>query len=235
MNLAFHSVRLPLARFTLEVDLRLTGRVTAVFGPSGAGKTTLLELVAGLRRPESGRIELSGDVLVEVASRIFVPPSRRRIGYVPQDGALFPHLSVRENLLYGHRSVTPVPAALTFAHVVEVLEIGGLLERRVPSLSGGEKQRVALGRALLSTPRLMLLDEPLAGLDAALKDRLMPYLQRVRDEFGIPMIYVTHAADEVVALCDDVLVLESGRPIRRGAPRALFEPATVPQYRLRPS
>ncbi len=234
MNLDLRGLRLPLSRFCLEVDVTLSGRVTALFGPSGAGKTSLLELIAGLRRPAAGGIALGGTMLTDVAARVFVPPPQRRVGYVPQEGALFPHLRVRENLRYGERRDAGGPAGLTFDHVVEVLEIGDLLDRRVPSLSGGEKQRVALGRALLSGPRLLLLDEPLAGLDAGLKDRLMPYLQRVRDEFALPMVYVTHSAEEVMALCDDVVVLEAGRVGRRGAPADLFVQTDTPQYRLRP-
>lgn len=235
MNLQLQGLRLPLTRFCLEVDAAFAGRVTALFGASGSGKTSLLELVAGLRRPAAGRVALAGTVLTDIAAGVCLRPQHRRIGYVPQEGALFPHLTVRENLLYGHGRVAETPPGLTFGHVVEVLEIGALTGRRVPSLSGGEKQRVALGRALLSAPRLLLLDEPLAGLDAALKDRLMPYLQRVRDEFGVPMVYVTHSAEEVMALCDDVVVLEAGRVVRRGAPAELFAPTSTPQYRLRPA
>lgn len=235
MNLQLQGLRLPLARFSLEVDAVFAGRVTALFGASGSGKTSLLELIAGLRRPAAGRVALADAALTDTATGTFVRPQNRRIGYVPQEGALFTHMTVQENLLYGHRHLPDAPSGLTYDHVVEVLEIGALASRRVPSLSGGEKQRVALGRALLSAPRLLLLDEPLAGLDAALKDRLMPYLQRVRDEFGVPMVYVTHSAEEVMALCDDVVVLEAGRVVRRGAPAELFAPTSTPQYRLRPA
>jgi len=169
-------------------------------------------------------------ILTDIAAGVFVRPELRAVGYVPQEGALFPHLSVRKNLLYGYTRRGVRPAGLNFEHVTEVLEISGLVERRVATLSGGEKQRVALGRALLATPRLLLLDEPLAGLDAPLRDRLLPYLARVRDEFAIPMIYVTHSPDEVMALCDDVLILSQGKIERRGPPKDLFEPASTPRF-----
>lgn len=244
MSLVFQQVRLPLADFTLALDsLALSGRVTAIFGPSGAGKTSLLELVTGLRRPTTGRVTLDGRVLADADARLHLPPPARRLGYVPQDGALFPHLDVRRNLLYGaaraqsgppDQSAPPRPSAdLTLGHVAEVLEIAPLLDRAVDTLSGGEKQRVALGRALLSAPRLLLLDEPLAGLDLSLKDRLLPHLRRVRDEFCIPMLYVTHSPDEVVALCDEVLMLERGRVAGQGAPGLFFERDERPRHRRR--
>lgn len=166
MNLALANLRLPLASFALEVDTTVSGRVTAIFGASGAGKTSLLELIAGLRRPVSGTIRLETTTLTDVASRTHVAPERRAIGYVPQEGALFPHFSTRRNLLYGFDPRRPRPRGLTFDHVVSVLELSPLVDRSISTLSGGEKQRVALGRALLSAPRLLLLDEPLRGLDA---------------------------------------------------------------------
>ena len=209
-------VRLPLAHFTLEVDTEIVRDVTAVYGPSGAGKTTLLDLVAGLRRAPSVYIELDGRVLADTAARREVPARERRIGYVPQDGALFPHLSVRGNLLYG-RKADP-ENAFAEEHVIEVLDLGPLLDRGVERLSGGEKQRVALARALLSSPRLLLLDEPLAALDTERKERVLAYLRRARDEFRVPALYVSHSADEVRALCEEVLVLELGRVVARGAP-----------------
>lgn len=231
MSVELKNLRLPLAAFTLEVDAVLAGRVTAIFGASGAGKTSLLEIIAGLRRPATGAVRVDGATLTDVAEKIFVRPERRAVGYVPQEGALFPHLSVRENLEFGRaRGGADGPAGLSFAHVTEVLEIAGLVERRVPTLSGGERQRVALGRALLAVPRLLLLDEPLAGLDAGLRDRLLPYLARVRDEFAIPMLYVTHAPDEVMELCDDVLVLAAGRVEQRGAPAEVFTAGATPRY-----
>jgi molybdate transport system ATP-binding protein len=233
MSVELRGVRLPLAHFVLEADTMLEGRVTAIFGASGAGKTALLEVIAGLRRPAAGAVRVDGVALTDVATRLFTAPERRGLGYVPQEGALFPHLSVRHNLLYGYGRNRPHRAELTFAHVTEVLEISALAHRSIDTLSGGEKQRVALGRALLSAPRLLLLDEPLAGLDAPLRERLLPYLARVRDEFAIPMLYVTHSPDEVVALCDDVVVLAGGRIVSRGRPADLFQPATSPRYELR--
>lgn len=233
MKIEFTGLRLPLAHFTLEFDAVLTSRMTAVFGPSGSGKTSLLEVIAGLRRPAAGRITLDGDVVTDTSRGILLPPERRAIGYVPQDGALFPHLSVRANLIYGGKSAAPRLPGLTFAHVTEVLEITALVDRSPATLSAGEKQRVALGRALLAAPRLLLLDEPLAGLDLPLRERLLPYLLRVRDEFTLPMIYVTHSPDEVMALCSEVLVLAQGRLARRGQPADLFAIATRPRYELR--
>jgi molybdate transport system ATP-binding protein len=212
------------------VDLVLDRPVTTLFGPSGAGKTTLLEVIAGLRRPAAGVVAIDGEVLTDAEhGAAFVSPQYRRIGYVPQDGALFPHRSVEENLRYGWR-----PGGPAWADVVAALEIGTLLGRSVRDLSGGERRRVALGRALLAAPRLLLLDEPLAGLDDALRDRLGAYLRRVRETFGVPMIQVTHAADEVVSLSDDIVVMAAGRVTRRGTPAELFVPTGEPQYRLRP-
>lgn len=233
MSVELQGLRLPLAHFALEVDATLAGRVTAIFGASGSGKTSLLEAIAGVRRPVAGAIRIGADTLTDVAARAFVPAERRAVGYVPQEGALFPHFSARGNLLYGCNRHRPRPAGLTFEHVAEVLELTALADRPVGTLSGGEQQRVALGRALLASPRLLLLDEPLTGLDAALRDRLLPYLARVRDEFAIPMLYVTHAPEEVMALCDDVLVLDRGRVADRGRPAELFQTSAKPRYELR--
>ena len=233
MNLRLQNVRLPLAHFVLELDAELTGQVAAIFGVSGAGKTSTLDLIAGLRRARSARIDLDGRALTDTAQNLFVPARLRGIGYVPQEGALFPHLSVRHNLLYGAPRHAAGGNKSQFEHVVDVLEIGDLVERRPQSLSGGEKQRVVLARALLSSPRLLLLDEPLAALDQPLKLKIMPYLQRVRDEFRVPMLYVTHNANEVMALCDEVLVIDRGRQIRQGAPANLFTISDEPQYVLK--
>lgn len=234
MNLVLSNVRLALAHFDLEVDVILRGPVTGIFGPSGAGKTSLLELIAGLRRPQQGAVNLADLSLTNVSTRTFVPPENRAIGYVPQDGALFPHLSVRRNLLYGfHARATESDQGLTFDHVTSVLEIGTLTEREIGTLSGGERQRVALGRALLARPRLLLLDEPLAGLETTLRERLMPYLRRIRTEFSIPMVYVSHSPDEVVALCDEVIFLKNGRVEKHGAPTELFAPSSAPHFVVR--
>ncbi len=233
MSVELSGLRLPLAHFTLAADTTLSARVTAIFGASGAGKTSLLELIAGLRRPAAGAVRIDGVALTDTAAHAFVPAERRAIGYVPQESALFPHLSVRKNLLYGFAEKRERPVGLTFAHVTDVLEISALADRAIDTLSGGERQRVALGRALLSAPRLLLLDEPLGGLDAPLRERLLPYLARVRDEFAIPMLYVTHSPDEVVALCDDVLVLAAGRVTARGRPAELFKVSANPRYELK--
>jgi molybdate transport system ATP-binding protein len=228
VRLVLRQVRLPLAHFDLEVDVEIAEDVTALFGPSGAGKTTLLDLIAGLRRPASAHIELDGQVLTDTAAGREVPPRDRRIGYVPQDGALFPHLSVRGNLLYGRKRNVADEPAFSVERVVGLLDLEPLLDRGIATLSGGEKQRVALGRALLSAPRLLLLDEPLAALHGELKARVLAYLQRVRDELRVPMLYVSHATEEVVTLCREVLILERGHLVARGAPRKLFDPAPLP-------
>ena len=213
MNLLLKQIMLPLADFVLEVDVAITTQVTAICGPSGAGKTSLLDLIAGLRRPKSAFIQLNDHVLTDTANNFYVPARHRQIGYVPQDLALFPHLSVRQNLLYSHKVAkgTAEGQLFSYKHVTEVLEIQSLAERGVNNLSGGEKQRVALARALLTSPRLLLLDEPLANLDRALKARIIPYLTRVREEFRVPMLYVTHDFDEVRALCEHALLLERGQ------------------------
>lgn len=200
MTLVIDGLRIPLAHFDLEVTATMSARVTAIFGPSGAGKTSLLDAIAGLRRLQRGRITFDDVVLSDLPARA------RRIGYVPQETALFPHLSVERNIRYGGRH--------NEQHVVEVLEIGHLLDRGVTALSGGEQKRVALARALLTAPRLLLLDEPLSGLDRPLRDRVMQFLQRVRDDFNVPMLYVTHDEEELAAIADDVVPLERGRPGR---------------------
>lgn len=207
MTLIVRDLVLPLAEFTLEVSVTLSRGATALYGPSGAGKTTLLELIAGIRRPRSGRIEMDGRVVCD--DGVWIPPRHRRVGYVPQDDALFPHLSVRQNVFYGAAGTENAD------DVIDVLEIGTLFDRRVQSLSGGERKRVALARALLTRPALLLLDEPLAGVDLALRDRVLAYLVRVRDELPVPTIYVTHHMQEVEAICEEIVVLERGRVVER--------------------
>lgn len=225
MNLVLHRVLCPLDTFRLDLDFRVEGRVTALFGPSGSGKTTVLDLVAGLRMPSRGRISLGDRVLTDIENRVRMPTRDRRIGYVVQEDALFPHLRVEGNLLYGRpQRVDTTGDVFSFMHVVEVLELSHLLRRSVVRLSGGERQRVALGRALISRPELLLLDEPLGSLDREMKARILPYLAKVRDEFGIPMVYVTHAPEEVVALCDHVVVMNAGRLVGQGRPEDWFEP-----------
>lgn len=213
--------QIPLADFELSIDATFDARLTSIFGPSGSGKTTLLDAIAGLRAIGSGEIEIAGKTLFSSARGINLAPQQRGVGYVPQEAALFPHLSVRSNILFG--AARPQPAShaqgLTLEHVIEVLEIGCLLDRPVAKLSGGEAQRVALARAILSRPQLLLLDEPLAALDVGLKERILPYLARVRDEFRIPMIYVTHNLTEVLTLADWVLMIQRGRLVTQGAPK----------------
>jgi molybdate transport system ATP-binding protein len=196
--------------FTLEIQVNLEQRVTALFGPSGAGKTTVLDAIAGLRSPGAGSIAVEGRTLFD-GGRINLPPHHRHIGYVAQDVALFPHMSVRRNVLYGRRA----GQKLSLDTVAGMLEIGTLLERRVPQLSGGEKQRVALARALMSAPELLLLDEPLAAVDVERRRRILPYLERVRDQLRVPILYVTHDPGEVRQLANEVVVLENGRVVRR--------------------
>jgi molybdate transport system ATP-binding protein len=193
--------------FTLDIHERLTGRLTALFGPSGSGKTTILDAIAGLRRPASGSIAIDSRVLFDAAARVDVPVQRRHVGYVAQDVALFPHMSVRQNVLYGRRT----GQQLALDAVAAMLEIGDILDRRVPQLSGGERQRVAVARALMSVPQVLLLDEPLAAVDVERRRRIRPYIERVRDELRVPIVYVTHDPAEVERLADHVVHLENGR------------------------
>ena len=213
--------RIPLDHFELDIDISFAARVVSIFGPSGSGKTTLLDAIAGLRDIPVGEIEIDGTTLFSSARGIDRPARERGIGYVPQEGALFPHLSVRKNILFGAGRGAGVnrSSAVSMEHVLSVLEIGSLLDRPVIKLSGGEAQRVALARAILSRPRLLLLDEPLASLDIGLKERILPYLARVRDEFDIPMIYVTHNLTEVLTLADWVLMIRQGRLVTQGVPK----------------
>ena len=196
-------------QLTAEFQLPAAG-VLALFGRSGAGKTTLVNMLAGLVRPDSGRISLAGHLLFDSAAHVDLPPERRRIGCVFQEGRLFPHLDVRGNLLYGRRRTPPGETGFGFDAIVELLGIGHLLQRRPANLSGGEKQRVAIGRALLSKPRLLLLDEPLAALDAERKAEILPFIEKLRDELRLPIVYVSHDAGEILRLADRVLVLERG-------------------------
>lgn len=200
--------------FKLQVSFRSEGRLTAVLGRSGAGKTTLVNVVGGLVRPHRGRVVVDGTILLDTAAGVFVPKHRRRIGYVFQEGRLFPHLTVRQNLLFGRILTTRAnrsSGALALDDVVGLLGIEDLLHRRPTRLSGGEKQRVAIGRALLAHPRLLLMDEPLASLDEARKAEILPFIERLRDEIGVPIVYVSHAVSEVARLATTVVVLESGR------------------------
>jgi molybdate transport system ATP-binding protein len=190
--------------------------ITALFGPSGSGKTTIVNAIAGLLKPQQGRIVIGDDVVLDTKTRIFVPPRLRRIGYVFQDSRLFPHMSVESNLRFGWRRSAMRADESEFARIVALLGLEPLLSRRPLKLSGGEKGRVALGRALLSSPRLLLLDEPLSALDGARKGEIMPYLERLRDDAKLPMLYVSHSLDEVARLADDVIVLQAGRIVAQG-------------------
>jgi molybdate transport system ATP-binding protein len=210
---------------SLDVDIdhrqgtfRLSARfvsqpgVTALFGRSGSGKTTLVNIVGGLIRPTRGRIAVDGQTLVDSERQLFVPKHRRRIGYVFQDSRLFPHLNVRQNLLYGRWfSRGNGGAAADFDSVVELLGIASLLDRPPDLLSGGEKQRVAIGRALLAHPRLLLMDEPLASLDEARRAEILPYIERLRDKAGVPILYVSHSVAEVARLATTVVILADGK------------------------
>ncbi len=213
--------RLHLARrsFTLDVDLQLPGQgITALFGPSGCGKTTLLRALAGLERA-TGRVALGDAVWQDDTRRCFVPPHQRPLGYVIQEAALFPHLSVRANLDYGRQRAGAAAQAFALDAVVALLGIGALMDRRPATLSGGERQRVAIARALATAPRLLLMDEPLAALDAPRKAEILPYLERLHRALALPIVYVTHAMDEVARLADHLVLLDAGR-VRAAGPLA---------------
>ena len=215
-----------LGEFSIAAKFESVDGVTALFGPSGSGKTSIVNMIAGLVKPDRGRVALGGDTLFDSAARIDVPPPRRRIGYVFQEGRLFPHLTVAQNLDYGRwmNGLAADPAERD--RVLALLNIGHLMQRRPGKLSGGERQRVAFGRALLMKPRLLLLDEPLASLDRARKLEILPYLARLRDEAGVPMIYVSHQAGEIVKLASQVVRSEDGRVLASGGLELLdAEPA----------
>ncbi|MGO4916623.1 molybdenum ABC transporter ATP-binding protein [Pseudogemmobacter sp. W21_MBD1_M6] len=209
------------AGFTLDVAFEAPAGVTALFGRSGSGKTTVINAVSGLLRPDQGRVAVDDLLLFDSATRRNLPVHRRRLGYVFQEARLFPHLSVRQNLLYGRR-FAPKGDGVALERVVEMLGIGPLLPRRPGALSGGEKQRVAIGRALLARPRLLLMDEPLAALDEARKAEILPYLERLRDQTDIPILYVSHSMAEVARLATTLVVMEAGRVLRAGPTNALL-------------
>lgn len=201
--------------FTLDIAFRTDSRATALFGPSGSGKTTALNAIAGLLRPERGRIVFDGRIMLDTDGDVFVPPYRRRMGYVFQDGRLFPHLTVWQNLLFGRffagRRAARRDPAITLDRVVGLLGIEHILARRPVNLSGGERQRVAIGRALLSEPCMLLMDEPLAALDGARKAEILSVLERLRDVARVPILYVSHDVAEVSRIANNVIVLENGR------------------------
>lgn len=207
--------------FALDAAFTAGPGVTALFGPSGCGKSTILAAIAGLFRPDEGRVALAGEALLDTEARRFLPPERRRCAVVFQEGRLFPHLSVEGNLRYGLRRAPADAEGPGFEAVVNLLGLGALLGRRPRALSGGEKQRVALGRALLSRPRLLLMDEPLAALDAPRRAEILPFLARLREVAGPPILYVTHALEEVDALADALVLLEGGRVLAQGSPDEL--------------
>lgn len=206
--------------FRLEAEFSTGPGITAIFGPSGAGKTTIVNIIAGLVRPESGRVAVDGRVLVNTEARLFVPPHRRRIGYVFQEARLFPHMNVRRNLLFGRLFTPAAERWADLDHVVDLLGIGHLLGRRPRGLSGGERQRVAIGRAIMASPRALLMDEPLASLDEARKAEILPFIRRLATGLAIPVVYVSHSAAEVEALADQVILIENGR-VGRGSTVAM--------------
>jgi molybdate transport system ATP-binding protein len=212
-----------LGDFELDIAFESRGRLMALFGPSGSGKSTIVNLIAGLIPLRDGRIVIDGQTLDDTDQRLHVPKHRRRIGYVFQDARLFPHLTVEQNLKYGRFFAPTADKHPDPRRVIGLLGIAPLLSRRPHTLSGGEKQRVAIGRALLSSPRLMLMDEPLASLDLARKAEILPYIEQLRDAMGVPIIYVSHAIDEVLRLASDVVMIEAGR-VRATGPIAEIVP-----------
>lgn len=218
-----------LGRFDVDVAFTAPQGVTVLFGKSGSGKTTVVNTVAGLLKPQSGVLRLDGETLMDSASGLFLPPHRRRLGYIFQDARLFPHLSVRQNLMFGrwfaprHARGTPVDP------IIAMLDLAPLLDRRPGALSGGERQRVAIGRALLSGPRMVLADEPLSALDEARRAEILPYFERLRDEVSVPILYVTHSVAEVARLATTVVALDKGRVVAQGAAAdVLGNPAVTP-------
>lgn len=215
MNLSVE-IRHVFSSFHVDVKFDAPMGVTAVVGPSGSGKSTIVNAVGGLLRPDTGRISLGGRVILDTSAGIDIPPYRRRVGYVFQDARLFPHLSVRNNLVFGQRFAPRSSRIATLDDVTDLLGIAPLLDRRTVALSGGEKQRVAIGRALLAGPEILLLDEPLASLDEARKAEVLPYLERLSAEAEIPILYVSHSRDEVHRLAQTVVEIAAGRVIRQG-------------------
>jgi molybdate transport system ATP-binding protein len=216
-----------LGAFTLDVRFTSQGRLTALFGQSGSGKTSLVNIIGGLTRPDRGRVVVNGTALVDTAAGIFVPAWRRRIGYVFQEGRLLPHLTVRQNLTFGRRFRPAAEHTIPLDDVIDLLGIGKLLQRRPGRLSGGEKQRVAIGRAFLSSPRLLLMDEPLAALDEERKEEILPFIIRLRDEYDIPIVYVSHSLTEVSRLANAIAVLRGGRLLAFGDPAEVLSRAEL--------
>ncbi|WP_237880882.1 molybdenum ABC transporter ATP-binding protein [Pseudomonas sp. PGPR40] len=211
-------LKLNYSGFALDVDLQLPGRgVTALYGHSGSGKTTCLRCIAGLEQAEQGFIQVNDEIWQDSDKRIFVPPHKRALGYVFQEASLFPHLSVRANLEFGFRRIPRQQRRVDMVHATELLGIGHLLDRDPQNLSGGERQRIGIARALLTSPKLLLMDEPLAALDSQRKNEILPYLQRLHDELDIPVLYVSHSQDEVARLADHLVLLSNGKALASGA------------------
>ena len=219
-----------LGGFGLAAQFESDGQVTALFGRSGAGKTTMVNLIAGLIRPDRGTIRLDNTVLVDTAQGIDLPAHKRAVGYVFQEGRLFPHFSVRGNLTYGQRFGGRRPDNKALGEIAALLDIGPLLDRRPADLSGGEKQRVAISRALLAEPRLLLMDEPLAALDAARKAEILPYIERLRDEVRLPIVYVSHAVEEVATLADTLVLFADGKVVAAGPVNDVFGRLDLRRY-----
>ena len=217
--------------FALDVRFRMEqAGITALFGPSGAGKTSVINAIAGLLRPQHGRISLNNRAVFDSGAGLFVPPRRRRVGYVFQDARLFPHMTAGNNLRFGwRRASAPLPER-EISRIVNLLGLAPLLARMPRNLSGGEKGRVALGRALLSSPDVLLLDEPLAGLDQARKSEILPYLEHLRDELRLPMLYVSHSLDEVSRLADNVVLMRNGRTVASGSVFDILADLSLPEF-----
>ncbi len=226
LRLGFHK---RLGNFHLEIDAEITQTVTAVLGVSGSGKSTLLNCISGILHPDEGVISFLGEILYSSQEGIRLPPEKRRFGYVFQEGLLFPHLTVQKNIFYGHNSTSRNGEQIDINRVIDILEIGDLLKRHPHQLSGGQRQRVALARALAICPRMLLMDEPLAALDAGLKHRILPYLHHIKEAFDIPILYVTHSISEAMALADEAFLLDEGRVTAQGEPhRLLTSPSALP-------
>ena len=218
LDMYFHFSR---GDFRLQINAKLESPITGILGASGSGKSTFLSTIAGLLKPQQGCIKLNEQPLFDTKNNIWIPPHKRRIGLVFQDGQLLPHLSVRNNLLYGFRNIEERERQFSLEDIVSLLEIKPLLERKATDLSGGEKQRVALGRAILYSPRLLLLDEPLSSLDERLKNHILPFFLRIQSECKIPMIYVTHSPRELDFLTDQQWIMDAGKLHQTASPREL--------------
>ncbi len=209
-------IQLQRGNFDLEANLALQEPVTGLFGSSGSGKSTLLHIVAGLANPDQGWLKLGDNHLFHSRKRINVSPNKRKIGVVFQDSQLFPHMSIKQNLMYGYKRTEAKQRRFEKKEIIDLLEIGHLLDKRPQQLSGGEKQRVGMGRALLASPRFLLLDEPLASLDQGLKEQILPFLKRVKDELELPMVYISHSMEEILHLTEHLVVINKGRILGNG-------------------